>query len=440
VSIGRVEVSSTYDVWWRVEPNSEWAPRTGGEYHTVELQDGRLALVRWIGAQSDEKGMRCRSLYLGALAAGSPGLSRIDVPARQDASIDSATRDVLLGAFWRERGSSLQCACLGQTGEGLRDWLYLDLKEMEHHFGIFAQSGSGKTWAVKRILEELIVKLYSNSIRARIVIVDPNGEFRQFAEGERPLIKILEDVDGTFRGEPAYLPDASWDAWARGRLSEWQNARSAAGGTDGPAELFEPERFFKADQLLKLAVIDFQPEEKKAAAVLILEKLQRYIFSLGPYDKNNKNDKNNTLTFLVIDEAHNLVPSGSADARPPWQSQCQKIINKIAAEGRKFGMFLVMVSQSPSKIHPDALSQCANLMIMRLTRRADVDTIVDLRIDVPKELVERVSTFGQGQALFVGDFVPAPITGKIVGRVSCLLDESCNRGVDHDLLVASRVA
>ena len=64
MSIGRVEVSSTYDVWWRVEPNSEWAPRTGGEYHTVELQDGRLALVRWIGAQSDEKGMRCRSLYL----------------------------------------------------------------------------------------------------------------------------------------------------------------------------------------------------------------------------------------------------------------------------------------------------------------------------------------------------------------------------------------
>jgi hypothetical protein len=409
MNIGQVELSNTYDVWWRVNPNADWSPRSGGEYHTVELQDGRLGLLRWIEAKTDAKGFLCRSLYLGALTS-EPGLSRIDVPARRGEPVASLTRDVLLGAFWRDRSSALQCACLGQTGDALREWLYLELREIEHHLGIFAQSGSGKSYAVARLLEELIVKLHLNYKRARFVLVDPNGDFTQFPEPERALNRILLDVDETFHGAPAFLPDHSWEDWALERLAEWRHARASAGNLVNPEELLEPKCFFDGREPLKWAVIDFQREVERSRAATILQRLQEYIFenrapALHP-------------TFIIIDEAHNLVPNGAPDPEIFWQLQCQRVINKIAAEGRKFKIFLFLISQSPSKIHPNTLSQCANLIIMRLTTRQDIRTISDLRTDLPQELLNRVATFGQGQALFLGDFVPAPITGNIVARVS----------------------
>jgi DNA helicase HerA-like ATPase len=90
----------------------------------------------------------------------------------------------------------------------------------------------------------------------------------------------------------------------------------------------------------------------------------------------------------------------------------------LAAEGRKYGAFLTIISQSPSKIHSDTLSQCANLMVMRLTQREDIQTIKDLRTDVPSELIDRIAGFRQGEALFIGDYVPAPTTARVVGRIS----------------------
>jgi hypothetical protein len=59
----------------------DWMGRAyRGEYHIVELPDGRLALLRLVASESDARGYHCRSLYLGVL----PGLSRIELPARPD--------------------------------------------------------------------------------------------------------------------------------------------------------------------------------------------------------------------------------------------------------------------------------------------------------------------------------------------------------------------
>ena len=52
-----------------------------------------------------------------------------------------------------------------------------------------------------------------------------------------------------------------------------------------------------------------------------------------------------------------------------------RMIKKIAAEGRKFGVFLVVITQRPSKIHPDALSQCNSQIVMRLTNPDDQQAI-----------------------------------------------------------------
>ncbi|MCI0476426.1 MAG: DUF87 domain-containing protein, partial [Anaerolineales bacterium] len=57
--------------------------------------------------------------------------------------------------------------------------------------------------------------------------------------------------------------------------------------------------------------------------------------------------------FFVLEEAHNFVPGGQGA-----KSQAAQIIKRIASEGRKFGLFLILVTQRPYKIHGDTLSQC----------------------------------------------------------------------------------
>jgi uncharacterized protein len=159
-------------------------------------------------------------------------------------------------------------------------------------------------------------------------------------------------------------------------------------------------------------VVDLQKENSDNKAIKALETIRYHIF-----DAKEREDRHD-LTFIVIDEAHNIVPRDLPVGADNSRAKTQEIVNKLAAEGRKYGAFLIIISQSPSKVHHDTLSQCANLMVMKLTQREDVQRIEDLRTDIPSELIKRVTRFRQGDALFIGDYVPAPATARIVGRIS----------------------
>jgi hypothetical protein len=74
-------------------------------------------------------------------------------------------------------------------------------------------------------------------------------------------------------------------------------------------------------------------------------------------------------TFLVVDEAHNIVPTRRES---PAAEQLASDVIRIAAEGRKFGLFLVVVTQRPRKLDTNVLSECDALMLMRMTNASDV--------------------------------------------------------------------
>lgn len=71
--------------------------------------------------------------------------------------------------------------------------------------------------------------------------------------------------------------------------------------------------------------------------------------------------------FIVIDEAHNLSPSTSSSTQTPIAKEVARIVRTIAAEGRKFGLFLILISQRPDKIDDNVLSECDNFIIMKST-------------------------------------------------------------------------
>ena len=68
--------------------------------------------------------------------------------------------------------------------------------------------------------------------------------------------------------------------------------------------------------------------------------------------------------FIVLEEAHNLIPANG-------HTRASRIINTIAAEGRKFRVFLTLITQRPSKIAQDTLSQCGSQIVMQLTNPDD---------------------------------------------------------------------
>jgi hypothetical protein len=74
--------------------------------------------------------------------------------------------------------------------------------------------------------------------------------------------------------------------------------------------------------------------------------------------------------FIVIDEAHNLAPT-----QPPSDlaRSLNEILVRIATEGRKYGLFLMLITQRPHRLDQTVLSQCDNLCLLKMNNRIDLD-------------------------------------------------------------------
>ncbi len=120
-------------------------------------------------------------------------------------------------------------------------------------------------------------------------------------------------------------------------------------------------------------------------------------------------------TLLVIDEAHNLC--GTEPASPVAQRLLDRLI-QVAAEGRKYGLWLLLSSQRPSKIHPQILSQCDNLMLMRMNSPDDVAELGQAFGFAPKAMLRASNAFVQGEALLAGGFAPVPMLVQMRERLT----------------------
>jgi DNA helicase HerA-like ATPase len=118
---------------------------------------------------------------------------------------------------------------------------------------------------------------------------------------------------------------------------------------------------------------------------------------------------------IVIDEAQNVCPAEPAD---PLTALATEDAIRIAGEGRKFGLYLIVVTQRPQKIHENVLSQCDNLVLMRMNSVADLAHVAGVFSFVPPGLVDRATTFGQGEALAAGKIASHPALVRFGSRIS----------------------
>jgi DNA helicase HerA-like ATPase len=140
---------------------------------------------------------------------------------------------------------------------------------------------------------------------------------------------------------------------------------------------------------------------------LTVSLVSRLIFDFAfHYSKlKHKLDETNDIPFMIVcEEAHNYIPrSGGAE-----YNASKKSIERIAKEGRKYGLSLMVVSQRPSEVSDTIFSQCNNFLALRLTNRVDQSYIKALLPDSSSGLVDLLPSLNQGEAFIVGDAVLMP--------------------------------
>jgi uncharacterized protein len=142
---------------------------------------------------------------------------------------------------------------------------------------------------------------------------------------------------------------------------------------------------------------------------------QQLVVALSLLDDLWERREERRPVLLVIDEAHNLC---SPRLDSPLAVAVRERIVQIAAEGRKFGLWLLLSTQRPSKVHPGIISQCDNLALMKMTSPVDLEELGTYFGYAPAALLERSPWFRQGEALFAGGFVPAPSLVKMNARLT----------------------
>jgi hypothetical protein len=322
----------------------------------------------------------------------------------------------------------------------------LDAGGFGRHTFVCGQSGSGKTYSLGVLLERLLMET-----NLRVVVLDPNSDYVRLGEPRvdderyRDAANSVEVRSGSGGGDairvrfrdlsPAHQagllrldPLGDREEYAELlALVEDESIRNLADLAESPADDLKlrarnlgVDRFgiwpgqdgeSLLDELVdpsgpRCLVVDLGSlptrDEQTLTAGAVLERLWRERGRREP-------------VAVVIDEAQNVCPAEQAD---PLTALATEDAIRIAGEGRKFGIYLIVVTQRPQKIHENVLSQCDNLVLMRMNSVADLAHVAGVFSFVPPGLVDRAATFGQGEALAAGKIASHPALVRFGSRMS----------------------
>jgi DNA helicase HerA-like ATPase len=105
--------------------------------------------------------------------------------------------------------------------------------------------------------------------------------------------------------------------------------------------------------------------------------------------------------LIVLEEAHNYLRSGE-------QSISSRIVQRIAKEGRKYGVGLLLVTQRPSELDETVLSQCGTIIALRMNNTKDRSYVAAAIQDELREIVELLPSLRTGEAIISGEGVSIP--------------------------------
>lgn len=323
------------------------------------------------------------------------------------------------------------------------------------HLAILAATGSGKSYTASVLIEELM----GPDSRASLLVFDPHGEYGTLAE--------MQGHDA-FQGEDGYEPDiVFYDSdRLRVRISElaigdviailddpsdrmqerlasgWRAMQNQDSRTWGVDELVdEMERIYGQDDTsvgalewrLRRSIQRndlFHPEENVPLDEIV-DPGQCTVLQMDTLDRWNQQlittvllrrlyrerldavqDRDSAIEhpiFALFEEGHRFAPA-SGDA------PSLGIMRTITSEGRKFGFGLGIISQRPSKIDQDVLSQCGTQISMKIRNPNDQDAIKRSVEAAGEDVLRELPGLTPGQAVVSGDAMNTPALIQIRRR------------------------
>ncbi len=333
----------------------------------------------------------------------------------------------------------------------------LDAGGFDRHTFLCGQSGSGKTYSLGVILEQLLLET-----SLRIVVLDPNSDFvrlgqtragvdelvasrhastagvvvRQAADqGAERLSLRYADLDPRVQAASLRLdPIADREEYAElaALLESWLASGGQAslpdllaGGGDHAQAIGLRMRNLGIDRWQVWSrgdpgsVVDDVSRRTSRCLVVDLGSLQtleeKALVSEAVLATLWRHRADREPTLIVIDEAHNVCPSDPAD---PITAIATEHAIRIAAEGRKYGLYLLVSTQRPQKVDEQVLSQCDNLVLMRMNSSSDLASVGELFSFVPSPLLSLATDFGLGEAVLAGKIASHPALVRFGARIT----------------------
>ncbi len=329
---------------------------------------------------------------------------------------------------------------------------------VQKHCSVLAKTGSGKSYTAAVILEELLER------KVALLIIDPHGEYASMKEpnkvGDFSRYKVKPrgyDVTIYTPGEMAMNPRADrpfrfnglnlsarevakmipHEGSSSGQLGLLYEAISALRAETDVYSLEDIiEQVVRSNSKVKWNLVGqlesllelglFSGTETPAeellrpgrAAVIdmtgILPELQSMVVSRLLTDIFEARKRRLISPgMVVVEEAHNYIPE-----RGTGNAASTNIVRTIAAEGRKFGLGLMVISQRPARVDKNVISQCNTQIIMRVTNPNDLKALSKGLEGMTTELEEEIKRLPAGVAMLVSNEIERPVTVNVRPRKS----------------------
>lgn len=275
--------------------------------------------------------------------------------------------------------------CARRTGSGFIDYTYTrdeikDLLELMNH--VYSEAGGKEEDFFPTDEDSPIPFTGENFVRS----IEANAEILKTTDYIVTLLPRIKTLLSDVRVKKV-IDNTNL------KFDEWLNTYIGAD---------EKESLTKID--LSLLPSDVTSIVTAVIARIIFEAQQRYL----------KLNKECLPTVLIMEEAHYFVKRYNDDTENIGPTtQCCKIFEKIAREGRKFGLGLVLSSQRPSELSPTVLSQCNTFLLHRISNDRDQELVHRLLPDNMRGILREMPSLPSQYAVLLGWASELPVLVKM---------------------------
>ena len=334
--------------------------------------------------------------------------------------------------------------------------VFLDLnKLLTKHVSILAKTGSGKSYVAGVLLEELLES------KIPIVVIDPHGEYstlkypnnddkdrlKKFGIKPKGYLNSVQEFSSDVQTNPEckplklnskslspvelihMMPAKLSNAQLSVLYSALKNLGNKADFDDLLLELENEDNnakwtlinileyikkldlfsdantpLFELVKPSKISIINLKGVNPEVQEVIVY-KLVKDLFM-------ERKKGNIPPFFLVVEEGHNFIPE-----RSYGEAKSSGVLRQVFSEGRKFGLGVCLISQRPSRVEKNALSQVNTQIILKVTNPHDIKAVSNSVEGITSETEKEIKNIAIGTALVTG-VVDMPIFVNIRPRYS----------------------